>query len=157
MDKEKDIKKKYKEFKLRNEALKAETYAQYFKQTPTNQNRLMSAFYIKTGKMKMKFMQPIVQQPRSSVDYRKTNFEVLAKDVHPIDKLEFHKQASEMIYSIMTNKAMTMHKLKSSLDNITTKLERASSQAKDNRIKSLEDLVMEMGYNPNDVKVAEKL
>ena len=31
VDKEKDIKEKYKEIKLRNEALKAETYAQYFK------------------------------------------------------------------------------------------------------------------------------
>ena len=35
VDKEKDIKEKYK-IKLRNEALKAETYAQYFKQTPIN-------------------------------------------------------------------------------------------------------------------------
>lgn len=31
MDKEKDIKDRYKEIKLRNEKLKAETYAQYFK------------------------------------------------------------------------------------------------------------------------------
>lgn len=31
VDKEKYIKEKYKEIKLRNEALKAETYAQYFK------------------------------------------------------------------------------------------------------------------------------
>ena len=41
MDKEKDIKEKYKEIKLRNEELKDETYAQYFKWTPSNQNRLM--------------------------------------------------------------------------------------------------------------------
>jgi len=60
VDKEKDIKEKYKEIKFRNEALKAKTYAQYFKQTPVNQNRLMSAFDIKTGKMKMTFMQPTV-------------------------------------------------------------------------------------------------
>jgi len=31
MDKEKDIKDRYKEIKLRNEKLKAETYAQYFR------------------------------------------------------------------------------------------------------------------------------
>ena len=54
---------------------------------------------------------------------------------------------------------MTMHKLQSSLDNITTqfKLEKASSQAKDKKIKSLEDLVIEIGHNPNDVKATEKL
>jgi len=34
---------------------------------------------------------------------------------------------------------------------------RASSQTKDNRIKSLEDLVIKIGYNPSDIKVAEKL
>jgi len=64
-----------------------------------------------------------------------------------------------MIYSTMTNKAMSVQKLQNSLDNNTTqfKLEKASSQAKDNRIKSLEDLVIEIGHNPNDIKEAEKL
>ena len=78
----------------------------------------MSAFDIKTGKIQMTFLQPTFQQPKSSTNYRKTKSEVLAKDVHPIDQIEFHKQAGE---------------------NITTwfNLEKASSQAKDNRIKSL--------------------
>ena len=64
-----------------------------------------------------------------------------------------------MIYSTMTNKAMSVEKLQNSLDNITTqfKLEKASSQAKDNRIKSLEDLFIEIGYNPNDTKAAKKI
>lgn len=54
---------------------------------------------------------------------------------------------------------MDAHKLQSSLDNITTqyKLENASSQAKDNMIKSLEDLVIELGHDPNDIKATEKL
>lgn len=47
-DKEKDIKDRYKEIKLRNEKLKAKTYAQYFKHAPANQSGLMSTFYIKT-------------------------------------------------------------------------------------------------------------
>jgi len=87
----------------------------------------------------MTFLQPTVQQPKSSADYRKTKFEVLARDVHPIDQIEFHKKAGEMIYSTMTNKAMSVQKLQNSLDNITTqfKLEKASLQAKDNTIKSL--------------------
>jgi len=61
VDKEKYIKEKYKEIKLRNEALKGETYAQYFKQTPSYQNRLLSVFEIKTWKMRMTFLQPTVQ------------------------------------------------------------------------------------------------
>ena len=120
MDKEKDIKEKYKEIKLINEALKAETYAQYFKQTPSNQNRLMSDFDTKTGKMQLTILQPTVQKPKSSADYRKIEFEVLARDVHHIDQIEFHKKVGEMIYSTMTNKAMSVQKLQNSLDNIVT-------------------------------------
>jgi len=50
-DKDKDIKDRYKEIKMRNEKLKAQTYAQYLKITPTKQTRLMSTFDIKEGKL----------------------------------------------------------------------------------------------------------
>lgn len=36
-------------------------------------------------------------------------------------------------------------------------MKKASSQAKDNKIKSLEDLVIELGYDPKDVKATEQL
>ena len=64
-----------------------------------------------------------------------------------------------MIYSTMTQKALIVQKLKKSLEIVQSqlKLERASSQAKDNRIKSLEDLVIEISYNPTDIKAAEEL
>ena len=54
---------------------------------------------------------------------------------------------------------MAAHKMQGSLDNITAqyKLEKASSQAKDNRIKSLKDLLIELGHDPNDIKATEKL
>ena len=50
-------------------------------------------------------------------------------------------------------------RLENYLNNTTAQLqlERASSQAKDNRIKSLEELVIGLGHNPKDVKVAEAL
>ena len=40
-DKDKDIKDRFKEIKMRNEKLKEQSYAQYLKLTPTNQTRLM--------------------------------------------------------------------------------------------------------------------
>ena len=96
------------------------------------------------------FLQPLIQGTKTITDYKNIEFEFFAKDVHPIDQIEFHKQAGEMICSTMTNKAMSVKKLQDSLQNITTqfKLGKASSKAKDNRIKSLEDLVIEIGYNP---------
>jgi len=33
----------------------------------------------------------------------------LARDIHPIDQIEFHKQAGEMIYSTLTGKAIAAH------------------------------------------------
>jgi len=119
----------------------------------------MSAYDIKEGKMQMSFLKPKVQQPQTLADYLKTDFEVLAKYIHPIDQIEFHKQIGEMVYSALTSKAMMAHRLENSLNNTTTQLqlERVSSQVKDNRIKSLEDLIIGLGHNPKDIKAAEGL
>ena len=77
-----------------------------------------------------------VPKPQTTADYVRTNFEVLAKDIHPLDQIELHKQTGEMIYSTLTDKEMATHKLQDSLENTNAQLhvERASSQAKDNRI-----------------------
>ena len=109
LEQSQDLKEKYKEIKARNEKLKAQTYAQYLKMAPTNQTRLILAFDIKEGKMQMSFLKPIVQQPKSLANYSKINFEVLAKDIHPIDQIELHKQMGEMVYSTLTSKGITAH------------------------------------------------
>jgi len=64
-----------------------------------------------------------------------------------------------MVYSTLIGKSMVAHRFQDSLDNVTVsyKLEKASSEAKGNRIKSLEDLVIELGHDPTDIKDAEKL
>ena len=87
----------------------------------------------------MTFMKPTTQQPRTTTDFKKIDFEVLAKDIHPIDQIELHKQTGEMIYSTLTGKAILAHQLQNSLNNLSSQfqLEKASSQAKKTRIKSL--------------------
>ena len=94
-----------------------------------------------------------VPKPQTAADYVRTNFEVLEKDIHPLYQIELHKQTGEMIYSTLTNKAMVAHKLQDSLENTSTQLqiEKASSQAKDNRIKTLEEIIIGLGHNPKDV------
>jgi len=79
----------------------------------------MSAFEIKEGKMQVSFIQPTVQQPRAPIDYNKVDFEVLAREIHTVDQIEFHKQAGEMIYSTLTGKSIVVHQLQSSLNNIS--------------------------------------
>ena len=50
-------------------------------------------------------------------------------------------------------------KLQISLNNVQTqlKLEKISSFAKDNITKSLEELVLKIGYDPSNVKAAEEM
>lgn len=64
-----------------------------------------------------------------------------------------------MIYSTITNKAMVVGKIKVSLTNIQAqlKLERVSSQAKDTKVNSLEDMIIKLGYDPNDVNAAKEI
>ena len=90
-DQDKSIKESFKEIKMVNERLKTETYAQLFKLSTPGQNRLMSIFDIKEGKMQVSFIQSTVQQPRAPTDYKKVDFEMLARDIHPLDQIEFHK------------------------------------------------------------------
>jgi len=64
-----------------------------------------------------------------------------------------------MVYSTLKSVAIVAHQLQNSLNNISAQfqLEKASSQAKDTRIKSLEDLIIELGHDPKDVKATERL
>lgn len=64
-----------------------------------------------------------------------------------------------MVYSTPTRKAMMAHRLQNSLSNTIAQLqlEKASSQEKDNRIKSLEELIIELGHNPKDIEAAKSL
>ena len=119
----------------------------------------MSAYHIQQGKMIMSHFKPKVQQPQIAADYIRTTFEVLAKDIHPLDQIALHKNTGEMIYSTLTDKSMMTQKLQDSLENTNAQLsiEKASSQAKDNRIKTFEEIIIGLGHNPKDVKGIETL
>ena len=51
----------------------------------------MSAFDIKEGKLQMTFVKPTTQHPKTTSDFKRVDFEVLARDIHPIDQIELHK------------------------------------------------------------------
>ena len=93
VEKEKDIIEKYKEIKIKSEALKVVTYAKYQNQAPSDQSRLLSGFYLRMRKMQMTFLHPKVHVPKTSEDYNSIDLEYPAKDVHTIDQIEFHRSA----------------------------------------------------------------
>ncbi len=104
-------------------------------------------------------LKPKVPHPRTSADYIRKNLEVFSKDIHPMDQIELHKQTGEMVYATLADKAMLAHQLKESQRNTNTHLdlERMSSQAKDNRIKTLEDIIIDLGNDPKDPKCVRAL
>ena len=64
-----------------------------------------------------------------------------------------------MNFSTLANASTSAAKLQVSLNNVQTqlKLEKVSSFAKDNMIKSLEELVLKIGYDPSNVKAVEDM
>lgn len=87
-----DIKKTFTKIKARNDPLRLQIYNQYLKMAPTNQQRLMSTYDIKEGKMIISYFKPKVQQCQSTSDYLRTNLEVLAKDINPLDQIELTRK-----------------------------------------------------------------
>ena len=64
-----------------------------------------------------------------------------------------------MVYSTLADKTLLAHKLQNSLHNTSAQLEleKASSTATDNRIKSLEEIIIELGHDPKDPKGIQAL
>ena len=104
-------------------------------------------------------LKPKVPHPKTTADYYKTNLEVFSKDIHPMDQIELHKQTGEMVYATLADRAMLAHQLKQSLNNTNRQLdlERLPSSAKDNRIKTLEDIIVDLGHDPKDPKGVKAL
>jgi len=73
--------------------------------------------------------------------------------------MDLHKQIGEMVFYMLAHASTTASKLQVSLKNVQTqlKLEKISSFAKDNRIKTLEELVLKIDYDPSNVKTAEEM
>ena len=98
----------------------------------------MSAYDIQEQKMTLSHFGPTMQQPQTVVDYIRTNLEIFAEDIHPMDQIELHMQTGEMLYSTLADKTLLAHQLQNSLHNTAAQLEleKAASQSKDNRMKS---------------------
>ena len=157
--KPKITKASFKQIKAQNELLRAEVYKQFIDATPAQQERLMSVYDIQKEKIIFSHFKPKGPQPKTAADFVKTRVEVLARDIHPMDQIELHKQAGEMVYATLVEKATMAHELKESLKYTNTQLdfERMSSLAKDNRIKSLEEIIIDLGHDPSDPKGVKAL
>jgi hypothetical protein len=144
--------------KKKNQMLTSSTYAQFWKQTSTTQYKLVSSFDTEKGRMHMAFLQAQVPHPKEITYYKRDTMEFNTRDVHPADKMDLHRQIGEMIFSTLANSSTVAAKLKVSVNNVQTqlKMEKTSSFAKDNRIKSLEELVLKIGYDPSNVKEVEE-
>jgi hypothetical protein len=150
---------KYDLIKKKNQTPTSSTYAQFWKQTSTTQHRLLSAFDIDKGRMHMAFWQAQVLDLKAVTEYKRATFKFHTMDVHPTDQMDLHSQTGEMIFSTLENASTAATKLQASLSNVQTqlKLEKISSFAKDKRIKTLEELVLKIKYDPSNVKVVEEM
>ena len=107
----------------------------------------------------MDFAEAQIPQPKLAADYKSATFGFSTKDIHPIDQMDVHKKTGEMISFTLTNTAISLSKLQVSFANVQSqlKMEKVSSLAKDNRINYLENLVINIGYDPKDVNSTEDI
>jgi hypothetical protein len=150
---------KYDLIKKKNQPLTNNTYAQFWKQTSTAQHKMLSAFNTEKGRMHMVFLQAQVLDPKVITNYKRATFEFQTKDMHPADQMDLHRQTGEMVFSTLAHASTIASRLQVSLNNvqIQLKLEKISSFAKDNRIKTLEDLVLKIRYDPSNVKAVKEM
>ena len=71
--------------KLKNEALKASTYSEFWRQTTKTHHRLLSAFDAEKGQFQMAFMEPLVPAPKSVKYYKSSIFSIDTKKIHEIN------------------------------------------------------------------------
>lgn len=144
------------EIKKKNEALKAVTYIEFQKQISSTKNILLSTLDIEKSEFKLAFLEPKVYAPKVVGNYKIFILSFNTKQIDPIDRIDLHRQTSEMNYSSLTSYASYVSKLQNSLNNTLAKLkkENNSSVAKDVRIKSVEDLVIKLGLYPKNVDAA---
>lgn len=107
----------------------------------------------------MSYLQPTTSTPKKIAEYKKVEFEVDTKKVHELDQIEFHRHSSEMLYSTVVTKAMSVTNLQNTIINLQDqmKLEKGSLYEKDIRIKALEDLILQIGVDPLNLQDAEVL
>jgi hypothetical protein len=150
---------KYDLIKKKNQTLTSSTYAQFQKQSSTASIGFFQAFDTEKGRMHMAYLQAQVPDPKVISDYKRATFEFQAKDVHPADQMDLHKQTGEMVFHTLAHATASASKFRVALNNAQTqlKLEKISSFAKDNKIKTLEELVLKIGYDPANVKAAEEM
>jgi hypothetical protein len=100
-----------------------------------------------------------VPQPKEITDYKRSTIVFDTKQDHSADQMNLHRQTGEMVFSTLAHASSMTTKLQVSLNNVQTqlKLEKISSFAKDNRIKSLEELVLKIGYDPSNIKETEDM
>ena len=107
----------------------------------------------------MAYLQAQVPDPKVISNYKRDTFEFQAKDVHPTDQMDLHKQTGEMVFHTLAHATASASKFWVALSNAQTQLkpEKISSFAKDNKIKTLEELVLKIGYDPANVKATEEM
>ena len=107
----------------------------------------------------MAFLQAQVPDPKVITDYKRATFEFQMKDMHPADQMDLYKKIGEMVFHTLAHASTSAAKLQVSLNNAQTqlKMEKISSFAKDNRIKTLEELVLKIGYDTSNMKAVEEM
>jgi hypothetical protein len=116
-----------------------------------------SAFDMESGQLRMALLQstkPKGEAVTSEADYKATEVSIDMNQIHYKDLMKLHQQSANVLYRDLDLQHATTHKLRKSLENVTTqyRLEKVVTQAKNVKIKVLEKALLELSEDPRNVK-----
>jgi hypothetical protein len=118
----------------------------------TSQTRMLSVVDYEKGRLNI-----AVLEPKEQEEGHKGVHDLNA--VHPLDKMDLHRQTREMLNRDIMIATLGIKKLQAINENIREQLknEKLANKTKQIRVEELEQWVMDLGDNPQDVAYVQAL
>lgn len=117
---------------------------------------------MESGQLRMALLlstKPKGEAVTSEADYRATKVSIDMNQIHYKDLIKLHQQSINVLYRDLDLQHTTTHKLRKSLESITTyyRLEKVVTQAKNVKIRVLEKALLELSEDPRNIKHSHNL
>ena len=123
------------------------------------QTQLLSFVDYQQGIFNLVVLDSKVLKPLFPTDYKATQMKVKLGDIHLMDMIELHQQASDMLYRGVLQSFANERKMQNMVIEIGKQLKRERVATKSNRIQinELERKIISLGEDPKNLTIVEDL
>ena len=123
------------------------------------QPRLLSIVDFRDGTFNMAILHPKSKQVKSSKDFKATQLNFNMNEMHVLDKVDLHRKMGEMVSKDLIQSTTSLNKLQVQLEKVQKQLriQRIKNRERQTKINDLEQMIIKLGYNPNDPEPIKSL